>query len=223
MVEVKDAAIRKRQQIQRSSRVMFGWVAAASVVVGFAVVISWFLFQQVMFNEKVLSAKAQTVKTLDNNNKAVNKLVDELKVLETNSALNSSKINADEKALQVILDALPAESNALALGASLQNKLVSSIPGLTLDSIDINQDAAGTNDDGTVTADNTLSFSMEVSATDPNTFKELLQRFEKSIRVIDIDSLSVEKGEEKMTMKITAHAYYSPAKQVQLQKKEVKP
>lgn len=223
MAEVKDAAIRKRQQIQHSNKVMFGWVAAASIVVGFAVVIAWFLFQQVAFNEKVLSAKSQTVTTLNHNNEAVSKLVDELKILETNSALNSVKINADEKALQVILDALPAESNALALGASIQNKLVSGVPGLTLDAIDINQDVTEDEESADASVGNTIAFSMEVSATDPNVFKELLQRFEKSIRVIDIDNLSIEKGEEKMTMKITAHAYYSPAKQVQLQKKEVKP
>lgn len=50
----KDAAIHKRQQIEQSSRVMFLWVAGASVIVGFALVISWFLVQQIIFKERVL-------------------------------------------------------------------------------------------------------------------------------------------------------------------------
>ena len=53
----KDAAIHKRQQIEQSSRVMFLWVAGASVIVGFALVISWFLVQQIIFKERVLGEK----------------------------------------------------------------------------------------------------------------------------------------------------------------------
>ena len=35
----KDTSLNKRRQIDRSGRVMFGWVAGASVLVGFALVI----------------------------------------------------------------------------------------------------------------------------------------------------------------------------------------
>ena len=99
----KDAAIHKRQQIEQSSRVMFLWVAGASVIVGFALVISWFLVQQIIFKERVLGEKNNTAAVLKNNNDAVEKLRGELKVLETNSHLNASRINNDEKALQVVL------------------------------------------------------------------------------------------------------------------------
>ena len=98
----KDAAIHKRQQIEQSSRVMFLWVAGASVIVGFALVISWFLVQQIIFKERVLGEKNNTAAVLKNNNDAVEKLRGELKVLETNSHLNASRINNDEKALQEI-------------------------------------------------------------------------------------------------------------------------
>ena len=64
----------------------------------------------------MLGEKNNTAAVLKNNNDAVEKLRGELKVLETNSHLNASRINNDEKALQVVLDALPAEDNALAWG-----------------------------------------------------------------------------------------------------------
>ncbi len=225
MAKKQETVVRKRQQIERSSRVMFLWVAGASVIVGFALVISWFLVQQIVFKEKILSQKNDAISTLKNNNAAVEKLRGDLKVLETNSGLNASRINNDEKALQVVLDALPAEDNSLSLGASLQKKLVNGVAGLSLDSLNMDQsdDATGnTNDDSTADLQ-TIHFNMEVSATNASALKELLQRFEKSIRVITIDSATIERTDSKVTMKIAAHAYYSPAKSIELKKKDVKP
>ena len=48
-------------------------------------------------------------------------------------------------------------------------------------------------------------------------------RKERSIRVIRIDSLDIEAGKEKLTMKIVGRAYYQPAQEVKLDKKVVKP
>ena len=225
MAKKQEAVVHKRQQIERSSRVMFLWVAGASVIVGFALVISWFLVQQIIFKEKVLSQKNEAISVLKNNNTAIEKLRSDLKVLETNSGLNASRINNDEKALQVVLDALPAEDNALSLGASLQKKLVNGVAGLSLDSLNMDQsdDATGNTIDDSTADLQTIHFNMEVSATNASALKELLQRFEKSIRVITIDSATIERTDSKVTMKISAHAYYSPAKSIELKKKDVKP
>ena len=198
----KDAAIHTRQQIEQSSRVMFLWVAGASVIVGFALVISWFLVQQIIFKERVLGEKNNTAAVLKNNN--------------------------DEKALQVVLDALPAEDNALALGASLQSKLVNGVAGVSLDSLNIDQtdDSESSNSTGAAASNGNLQsihFTMEVSASNPNALRELLQRFERSIRVIEIDRMTIERTDSKVAMKISAHAYYSPAKTIELKKKDIKP
>lgn len=234
MAGKKDTIIHKRQQIEKSSRVMFLWVAGASVIVGFALVVSWFLVQQILFKERVLSEKNNTVSVLEDNNTAIEKLRNELKVLETNSGLNASRINNNEKALQVILDALPADDNALALGASLQTKLVNGVSGLSLDSLSIDQEqdadatstdsSSSTTDTTDTTGDlQTIHFTMEVSASNPTALKELLQRFEKSIRVITIDNATIERTDSKVSMKISAHAYYLPAKTIDLKKKDIKP
>ena len=122
MVEAKkDTSLNKRRQIDRSGRVMFGWVAGASVLVGFALVIGGFLVQRIVFETKVLAEKNQTTSTLDSNIKTYDGLRDNIRVLNTNSALGSAKLNDKEDPLRVILDALPADDNSLALGASVQN------------------------------------------------------------------------------------------------------
>ena len=219
----------KRQKIQDSSHSMFIWIASMAVVVGFCGVVAWFVFEQAAFKIKVVGKKNETVKTLRANNEAVQKLKENIRVLETNAALGSAKMNEGENALQVVLDALPAEPNALALGGSLQERLIKGINGLRLESLSVDPTSVGLTSGSTsestksASSSNTITFSLRVSSSDVNALSEMLTRFERSIRVIDIDSLVLERSEQLYTMTIKAHAYYEPAKIIQLEDKVVKP
>lgn len=202
-------AMRKRQVIANSNRIMFIWVAMMSAIVGICVVVGYFLLQQIFYQTEVVSKLNETASTLSDDNQNAQVLIDNVRVLETNEALNSVKAQEDEKALQVVLDALPADANTLALGASLQQKLLVGIDGLVIDSLSVSALDTATND-------GELPFTLTVRASGASALKELLGRFERSIRVIDIDSFSLEKSEVDYTMTIQAHAYYQPAKQVEL-------
>ena len=216
----RDVSSRKRDQVRRAQRTMFFWVAGMSAVVGFALVLAWFMWQQSAFRTAVVNKKSDTVSTLVQNNEAVPELKKNLRLLEVNQALQSAKVSDDERSLQVILDALPSTSNSLALGASVQQRLAADIPNLAVESLTTgSQDQAATN---TAQA-NTLPFRMVVSSTDANALKELLRRFELSIRVIDIDSLTLDRSADRYTMTLDAHAYYEPAKTIELQKTTIKP
>ncbi len=125
-----DVAVRKRSQIAKANRTMFLWIAAASALVGIAAVVGLFLGQQLFYNEKVLAEKQKTATTLKQNLSAITELKQEILVLDTNTDLAKVRANPNDKALQVILDALPSEANSLALGASLQNKLLVGVPVL---------------------------------------------------------------------------------------------
>lgn len=216
----KDAALRKRQLINDSARKMFIWVAAASVIVGFSLVVSWFLLQKILYKESVLAAKYQTVGVLDTDNKVASELTSNIRVLETNSALNSIKANSQDKALQVVLDALPASENTFALGASVQSKLIGGASDVQLDSFSVDQSNAGE-----ITSTNSnakpIVFSAVISSDSANALYEVLHRFELSIRTIDIDSLTIEKADTKMTLTIQGHAFYLDAKQIKLESKVV--
>ncbi len=211
----KQTAVHKRQKIQDSNKAMFVWVAGASVIVGFAIVVSWFLWQQITFKVRVAGAKEDTVNTLKTNNESVALLRDDIRVLQTNSNLKTSKTSGDENAVQVVLDALPADANPLALGASLQQKLIAGISGLKLESLQVEP----IGEEGPV--DNKIPFTVSVSSSDPNKLKELLTRFERSIRVIDIDTINVEGSTENYTMTVSAHAYFEPAKVITLEDKDL--
>ncbi len=207
----------KRKAIADSSRTMFIWVAAMSAVVGVCAVVSVFLIQQIAFKAGVVKQVTDTANTLANNNKVAGTLASNVVVLETNNALNSIKADPDEKALAVVLDSLPSERNPLALGGSLQQKLLSGIDGLTVEGLSV--DSATIDTAATPVATNgisTIPIQIQVSSSSVTSIQELLKRLEKSIRIIDVDGLVIERGDSTYQATITAHAYYQPAKQVQL-------
>lgn len=215
----------KRKAIADSSRMMFIWVAAMSVVVGVCVVVAIFLTQQIAFKVKVVGAMADTVSTLDYNNKHASDLTNSVRVLQTNEALNSVKANGEESALQVPLDALPADRNALALGSSLQQVLLTGVDGLSIDSLSV--DNSGNSASNGLPTDalssNTIPIQMQISSSNINTIKDTLTRLEHSIRIIDIDSFVLERSDTSYQATITAHAYYQPAIQLTLQSKPITP
>lgn len=213
---VLQPSMKKRQVIANSNRTMFVWIAVMSAVVGVCAVVGYFLVQQIIFKTNVTKALDATASTLHENNSNAQTLIDNVRVLETNEALNSAKSQPEEKALQVVLDALPADANTLALGASLQQKLLVGIDGITVDSLSVSPiDATG--------VDGQLPFTLTVRSSDANALKDLLRKFERSIRIIDIDSFSLEKGDSDYTMSVQAHAYYQSAKEVKLTDKVVRP
>lgn len=226
----KDVALRKRQQIDSSKRTMFIFVAVAAFVSGMALVVSFFLVQQIWFQGRVISQKQATVNTINANLKAVDGLKDNIRLLDTNEALSSVKSSDDSSAVQAVLDALPTEPNADALGASLQVMFVGAIDGLTIESLSVTDPS----DEGALAASGSdsepesndpnlgIGFSMSVSGS-AEQLKALLARFERSIRVIKIDSLNVEASKDSLKMDIEGRAYYQPAYDVKIDKKVIKP
>jgi len=220
-MQKKDAAIRKRTQIAKANRTMFMWVAGISAIVGFALVGSIFLIQKIVSNEEVLSEKSKTVTVLKGNNANIPDLEAAIRVLDTNQALIDAKAKPADQAVQVILDALPSEANPLALGASLQNKLLANVPGLTIESLQV--DPVAITDGAATTVDATqseITFRFAVSGTD-QALKEVLTRLERSIRAIDITSLRIESQGANRLLTIQARAFYQPARVVELKDKEV--
>jgi len=225
-----DVAIRKRSQIAQANRTMFIWIAVASALVGAALVVSYFLAQKAVFNEKVLGEKQTTLSNLDNNNKVAPELVSQIQVLDTNQALIASKANDSDQAVQVILDALPSVGNSDALGASLQNKLLAGIPGLkSVQSLQVDPIVglesltAGTTVDASAgAAANEITFRLVVKGNQ-DAIKMVLQNFERSIRLITVTSLQIETQNDGQLMTVLAKAYYEPSKTIELQTKVVNP
>jgi len=227
----KESSIRKRQQIFKANRMMFLWVAMASAVIGFALVISISLMQRIIYNQKVIGEKNKTYSTLANNNKKVSQLEDQIKTINYSSdVLKKLRAKDSDDPIQVVLDALPSDSNRLALGSSLQNVLLANIPGASLESMKVESTAeAGSLKKSTTTTgtveNNSLdvTFTLKINSGSEDSIREMLTRLEKSIRTFKVTNVKIEYSLDKMNVTVTAKAYYEPAKVVELTEKVVKP
>lgn len=225
-------ALRKRQQIANANRMMFLWIAGVSALVGVAAVASVFLVQKAMFNEKVLAEKSKTASTLVSNNKAVGELQNQIRVLNTNENLKKVMVSGEIQPIQVVLDALPAEANSSAFGASLQTHFLTA-DGIQLDSLVVDpvygieaQDGTGIQeipDDEGESHRITFSFAVSAASDNANGLKGLLLKMERSIRPIDLANVTVEAQQDKLILRADGYTYYEPAQSIDLKDKVVKP
>ncbi len=225
----EDISLQKRAQISRANRTMFLWIAAASVLVGASVVLSFFLFKILIYEEKVLAVKADTESTLSHNLRTVDALKSEIRVLDTNESLASIKANERDQVLQVILDALPSEANSLALGASLQNRLLigGTDGGVIVESIQVDSTDALTDSMDVVDASaeseaplNSITFQFTVRGSD-TALRSVLDNLERSIRTIQVNSVRISGEAGGQTMSVQATAFYEPSKKIELREKTV--
>lgn len=230
----QEVALRKRQQIAKANRMMFIWVAIVSVVVGFAAVAAVFLWQKRDFNARVLSEKSLTADTLTKNVEAIGELKDQVRVLNTNQALKDSMAPGEDQPIRVVLDALPADANSSALGASLQEKFLKA-SGLTIESLTVDP-VAGVESESATNVEDAASldqiegvgevrfhFVVNASSSNSKVLQELLQRLERSIRTVDITKLSLEQQGGKLVLNVEGRAFYQPAVTGELKEKAVKP
>lgn len=228
----KAVGLRKRQQITRANQMMFLWIAGVSVVVGFSLVLMVFLVQKIWFGEKVIAEKLNTASILEKNVKIAPELKNNIRVLDTNENLKSTRLNDSDSALQSVLDALPADANSTAMASSLQTKLLSGVPGVTIESLRVDPvsgvETTGESesvDSGSSADSGTIGFSFSVSAPvgSQDGLRQVLQRMEKSIRPFTITKLSVESQGNRVVMSATGVGYYEQAQEVTLTDKVVRP
>lgn len=223
------ASARKRQQIAKSNRIMFLWVAGASVIVAFAVVGSIFLMKQLVYNQKVIFEKNNTAGVLNKNIVAAKKLNKTVNSLRANRSLSSVPSSAQKgNNLDKILDALPYEGDWVGLGSSLQSTLLS---GIAVDSLSVDSTTESSATSSGVDLSSLqrvgttqpISFSFKVSGSDAE-LKTLLTRLNNSIRPVKVITMKLESaGPNRIDATIQAITYYQPKKVFELKEKTVKP
>lgn len=224
----KQVAIRKRQLIENASKRMFIWVAIAAAVVGTASVVSISMYQRLVFNNKVIGAKQETVRNLKNNNEIVDDLKSNVRVLNTNEALRATPRLEGSEPVSVILDSLPSQANSSAFGASLQQKILT-VNGVTIETLTVDP-IAGVEDVGEsasmeAAAEGEISFNFTVTADSGNekALKEVLSRIEHSIRIINLSNVKIEQSNSRITLTAAGKAYYQPEMKIEFTKKTVSP
>lgn len=214
-----EGIVRKRSLIAKARKNVLYWVAGAASVLSAVVVISVMLVQSAMFNQNVLSQKNETLAKLRHNIEVAPDLKADIRQLDTNEQLRLVRPNEDASALQTILDAMPADENRLALGASLQQRIFEEAPGVRIDALSVDPGSSMIMTSSDSNSLQQVGFSATISGT-PDALRQALQRLERSVRAFSLMTISGTTQGTNVSLQITGVAYYFPPANLELTLRE---
>lgn len=217
----------KRVAISKANAQMVAVVAVASFVSIFCLVATKTVFSQNQYQARVIKAKETARDQAENN-------LEQFKNLNTAyQAFNSTATNViggtsegtgdkDGPNAEIILDALPSNYDFPALTSSLEkifkdNHLsVSSITG-TDDELNQQQNSSSSNPQPVE-----IPFTFTVNNASYQSITQLINTLQLSIRPLTIDKLDVSGENGELTVTVTGHTYFQPAKNLDIKTKDVK-
>lgn len=217
--------VRKQSLIAKTRKTVFLWVIGASCLIGAALVLMILLVQTLIFNEKVLSEKGKTNAQLERSITGAKELRGSIEVLNGDPQLKRVRTSENVPPMQSVLDALPADANPLAMGASLQQKLLYDIPDMRIEAIVL--DSGGSSEYGEEESSSSSAealrqpFTLTLSGS-PEAIRTALERLERSIRAVDVQTLAVSSAEERLTVQVVGSMSYLPPMTIEKTEKTVK-
>lgn len=217
----------KRLAISKANAQMVAIVGIASFVAVFCLVASKSVFSLNRYQARVISAKEKAHHQLEDNLETYNKLATAYKAFNSASpnVIGGNKDGTgqnDGPNSKIILDALPPTYDFPALTSSIEKILADS--GLKVTSITGTDDQL--NQEGNTSSPNPkpveIPFSFTISNANYSSVSQLIDKLQRSIRPMQIDSLEISGGANDMTVTVNAHTYYQPGKNVTITKKVVK-
>ncbi len=212
--------VRKRQKIDQTNKQMMLWVAGAAAAVTICAMLAINLIGQIKYQAKIISKKSETSETLKTSLDAVTALTKNINTLQTDQNLLALRADTDDTAFNVVIDALPTEDDATALGSSIQEKVLAG-SGVSLESFEYATINGATATGNTATTDTTKSTSSIRPEAQAITFrfkitgsydsiKAALINIEKTIRPIIIQNLDIDGTVDELTATVSATTYYVP-------------
>jgi hypothetical protein len=207
----------KRLQINKANTRIVIYVSVAAFVMVFSLVATKTLISQATYQNRVIGAKRVAVNQLKTDITASSQLKSSYNAfVDTPQNVIGGDPNGtgsqDGNNAKIVLDALPSSYDFPGLTTSLDN-LLTAQSGITINSI------SGTDDE--VAQVNNLSSSTPSPSPMPFTIavtgnyaslQGVINTFERSIRPIQVQTLSLTGTEPNITMTVTAQTFYQPAK-----------
>lgn len=217
--------LKKREKIQKANKTMFVWVVAASAAVAICIVLVQFLVRQLVFNQKIISAKGKADSTLLKNKETFEEIKTEVNKLISNSSLTALRVAETDTALQVVIDALPTADDRAALATSLQ-QVVLSRSGVGIQSISVTDTTSISATDEDLAADSSTPQEIVFNLVLVGNYTQISQAvsdMERSIRPMSVESLQLEGSGNQLTATISAKTFFLPAKTMEVKKEALKP
>lgn len=216
----------RRIAISKANAQMVAILGVASFLTVFSLVASKTLLSQNKFLGDVIDRKEAAKTQLDANIAAFNQLVKSYKSFDGKkvNVLGGQRDGAGEldgNNARLVLDALPGAYDFPALTSSLEKILISRSLVVT--------NIIGTDDQLNQLASDSPSptavempFSFSITNASYDSVLELFQALERSIRPLQIDEVKLAGNQTDMTLTVTGHTFYQPAKSLTIKKETVK-
>lgn len=214
----------KQLSINKDQTVIVAAVGIAAFVVVFSLVSSNALIKQLNYHNKVIGKKQIALDQLEKNIKEVETLKTSYKVFaeDQQNILGGSSVGKGDKDGEnprLILDALPSKYDYPALTTSLE-KIFKQYPIESIKGTDdeVAQSAVGPSGS---TQSVEIPFSITVKGA-PQSTKQILQTFERSIRPVQILKLTLAGQEDDLKITADAKTYFQPQKKFDIKTEPVK-
>ncbi len=216
----------KRLAIDKANATIVIAVAVATFIVIFCLVASKALYSQMRYQSKVSSQKETALKTLQENLQTADQLTTSYKAFADQSVNvlgGNPQGDADKDGdnPRIILDALPSQYDFPALTTSIEKLL--NDHGFSITSISGSDEEAtqASKDSSVDPAPVEMPFTVEITTGDQRG-RDLMELFERSIRPMQVDKLSLESQNGQLKLTVTAKSYYQPAKSLNVRTEVVR-
>lgn len=197
----------KRTKIMQASSTMFVAVAVAAVVVAFSLVSLRFLWQKKSYNDRVISAKTKARNQVEQNVTNLDKLS------QLYPDLNSGSINST-----TILHALPPTYDYAALASTVE--ALARRSGVSFSGA-IGEDASD-NAVASAATSTPVEIPLTIQVTgNYDAIKKFLGNLEKSIRPVNVATVTYSGTNSTLRATITASTYYQPVRDLEPGKETV--
>lgn len=214
------ASFTKRSLITKANQTMVTATSVAAFLVIFALVASNTLFSQMLYQNRVISAKKTAKSQLVTDLSARDSLVSSYKtfVSPTTNLIGGDSSSSDNA--QLVLDALPSQYDFPALATTLEKLLTSDnlqILSITGTDEELTQQSTSSGSSSPIP----MPFQFEVSGS-YQSIQSMIASFESSIRPFQIQTIQLAGTESAMTATISAQTFYQPAVSLKIGSEVVK-
>lgn len=218
----------KRIQINRANATLMIVLGVAAFISIFCLVTSKSLLEQRSYQSRVITKQKQAKEQLDRNVKASQALtnsfqgfIDPVENIIGGSSFGEEDRDGDNA--RIVLDALPSKYDFPALVTSISKLLADPEKKIQVTSIQgtDNEIAQSATQPSAQPAPIEIPFSVQAKTSADNGTK-LLERFERSIRPIQIQKLSISSQGGQIQLSVTAKTYFQAEKILEIKSEVVK-
>jgi hypothetical protein len=215
----------KRALIEKSNSTMVVVTSVACFIVVFSLVATWSLFDQFLYQNRIISADQKAADQLTADISSVHSLESSYNAF-INTPTNAIGGNPsgsgpqDGNNAKIILDALPSKYDYPALVTSLENILTGQ--AVQIQSIAGTDDAAAQATQASAAPQpQPMPFQVVVNGN-YTAMQNVINAFERSIRPFQVTTLEVAGDQSQLTMTVNAQTYWQPAKSLDIRTQVVR-